>query len=194
MTQPTPNGASFSDIISTVREAPRWLIITVVIGGGLLAYWFLSGRERSDTTAQDYGDWRSRAIELLVERGYYRPSAERAVNAYLDGGFMGPEDIALITIVIRALGTPDMPSNTQGAGDTTLPDISSYPIDTGGDIASYWYVQAGPAGWSSTFNGIALQFYGNTSRATMLQEINPNLSTTTYGKLPVGSRVKVPRT
>ncbi|MGE3429259.1 MAG: hypothetical protein AB7I44_21130 [Hyphomicrobiaceae bacterium] len=190
MTQPNTN--TFSDVIATVKDAPRWLIITVVIAGGLLAYWLVSGKETVDTTAQDYGDWRSRAIEMLVERGYYRASAERAVDAYLNGGFMGPEDISLMTIVIRAMGAPAR--GTAESGTDSLPDISSYPIDTGGDISSYWYVQAAPAGWSSTFNGIAQQFYGDTSRAVMLQEINPGLSTTTYGKIPMGSRVKVPRT
>lgn len=194
MTSPTPQTGSFSDVVNTVREAPRWLIVSVVIVGGVLAWWLISGRSRPDTTEADYGDWRSRAIELLVERGYYRPTAEKAVDAYLNGGFMGPEDITLITIVMRALGTPDIPNRTSGGGNTSLPDISTLPVDSGGDSVSYWYVQAAPAGWSSTFNGIALQFYGNTSRATLLQEINPNLSTTTYGKIPAGSRVKVPRT
>jgi hypothetical protein len=194
---PANNGLNFSELADTIRNAPRWLVFGVVIAGGLLAWYFLSGKETPETTQ---ASWRDRAIELLVERGYYRPNAERAVDSYLKGGYMTPEDVALITIVLRALGQPD---KKEGAGLPAQPE-TQYPGDPGTDPATdlptgnlpgeYWYVPVAPAGWSSTFNGISLQFYGTTSRAELLKQQNPNLQSTTYGKLPVGANVKVPRT
>jgi hypothetical protein len=197
---PQSNGASFTELVDTAREAPRWLVFGVVLAGGLLAYWFFSVRE-SETPQMS---WRDRAVELLVERGYYRPNAERAVNSYLNGGHMTAEDVALITIVLRALGQPPknekaaQPSSptTEYPGDPIdIPnDEPNYDLPSGVLPGEYWYVPVAPAGWSSTFNGISLQFYGTTSHAALIQQVNPGLQSTTYGKLPVGATVKVPRT
>jgi hypothetical protein len=58
---------------------------------------------------------------------------------------------------------------------------------------AYWYVEVAPAGWASTLNGIATQFYGNTNRVGEIQEANPNITQRPYDKLPTGLKVKVPR-
>lgn len=196
---PANNGLNFSELADTIRNAPRWLVFGVVIAGGLLAWYFLSGKETPETTQ---ASWRDRAIDLLVERGYYRQNAERAVDHYIKGGYMSPEDVSLITIVLRVMGPPD---KKEGAGQpspesddyvaTEYPgDPATNDLPTGNLPGEYWYVPVAPAGWSSTFNGISLQFYGTTSRAEIIKQQNPNLQSTTYGKLPVGASVKVPRT
>jgi hypothetical protein len=192
----TPSsGTSFTELADTIRNAPRWVVFGVLVAGALLTWYLLSGKETPETTQ---ASWRDRAIDLLVERGYYRVNAERAVDNYLKGGYMSPEDVSLITIVLRVMGAPD---KKEGAGLPAQPE-TEYPGDpdpvtdlpTGNLPGEYWYVPVAPAGWASTFNGISLQFYGNTSRAELLKQQNPNLQSTTYGKLPVGATVKVPRT
>lgn len=192
MSTPAPagQGRSVADVVTTIRDAPRWVLISVVVVGGLLAWYLLRGR---DTTEADYGDWRSRAVALLVERGYNREASERAVGRYLDGGYLGPEDVSLIAIVIRSLGTPDMRTEAPSETSPNYLDNSNPGTEYADSFSAYWYVPAAPAGWSSTFNGISQQFYGDTARAVLLQQSNPNLSETTYGKLPVGAMVKVPR-
>lgn len=200
---PTPQdagiGRSIADGVAAIRDAPRWVIVATVVGAGLLGYWIYRTYTGSNSTAAA-SDWQSRAVALLVERGYNKQASERAVDRYVNGGQLQPEDVSLIAVVIRALGTPDMPNGGSVPSDTTLsPDSANYldnsnPGTTYADSQqSFWYVPVAPAGWSSSFNGIAQQFYGSTAKADVLMQTNPNLSTTAYGKLPVGAMVKVPR-
>jgi hypothetical protein len=196
---PANGGLSFTELGDTIRNANRWVLLGIVVAGGLLAWWFLHGSETKEAKG---ASWRDRAVELLVARGYYRPNAERAVDSYLNGGYMSPEDVSLMTIVFRVMGKPSDADKSNGVGVVPPSQSTEYPDDT--QLPSnatpsdalpgeYWYVPVAPAGWSSTFNGISLQFYGTTSRAELLKQDNPNLQSTTYGKLPVGSTVKVAR-
>jgi hypothetical protein len=194
-------GMSFTELTDTIRNANKWVLAGIVLAGGLLAWWLLHGTE---TKAAVGASWRDRAVELLVARGYYRPTAERAVDNYLKGGYMSPEDVQLMTIVFRVMGKPVDADVSSGIGvqpsastdytgtEDTQPQSNGLPSSA--LPGEYWYIPVAPAGWASTFNGISLQFYGTTSRAEFLRQDNPGLQTTTYGKLPVGKTVKVSRT
>lgn len=78
------------------------------------------------------------------------------------------------------------------ATDGSYSPISNREGEQTQDIA-YWYVDVAPAGWASTLNGIATQFYGNTNRVGEIQEANPTITQKPYEKLPTGKKVKVPR-
>ena len=79
-------------------------------------------------------------------------------------------------------GSPQASSSIPAIADSTT---------TGTSDPAYWYVPVGVAGWSTTFAGIAEQF--GTLTPTELQSDNPGLQKTTYGRIPVGSTVKIPR-
>lgn len=72
------------------------------------------------------------------------------------------------------------------AGDNITTPLSD-------DAQAYWFVQVAPAGWASTLNGIALQFYGTTGRVNEIQKANPDITQKPYEKLATGLKVKVPR-
>lgn len=163
MTTPSPSGNPLSNALATAGELPRWALFAIVIGGGLIAWW------------------------MIEAAGKDNPS----------GGIPGipglPAD--------DAGGHPGGGTTSQGNQSflTDGPGIPASPPDPGTsytdaqDSTAYWYVPVAPAGWSSTFGGISQQFYGSTARGQELQSLNPNLQTTTYGKLPVGAMIKVPR-
>jgi hypothetical protein len=91
------------------------------------------------------------------------------------------------------LGSAGAGSEGNAGGGTSLPG-SPYPTNSGAgagsNTTSYWNVPAGAAGWSTTFNGIGQQFGVNP---TVVQQANPNMSGTLWGKIPQGSIIKVPR-
>lgn len=77
-------------------------------------------------------------------------------------------------------------------GDTLYSPISNREGEADPQIA-YWHVEAAPAGWASTLNGIATQFYGNTNRVGDIQKANPTIKQQPYQRLPTGLKVRVPR-
>jgi hypothetical protein len=139
--------------------------------------------------------WTEQAIESLTAQGYNRTDIDTAIDHYLHGG-MTAKDAQIISAAIASVGTPDMPnvptdqvvtpatgvSPNSGVADATdSPDIM------------YWYVVSTGVGWTSSFSGIAQQFYGDSGKGSIIQQLNPNVSTTTYGRIPPGVRIKVPR-
>lgn len=131
------------------------------------------------------------------------PPDTNAVSAAWDGIKGAPRWVYAVIIVggiaIYYGFTKVKPAGKTIEGKEGLPAIDgSYsPIsnregEQTQDIA-YWYVEAAPAGWASTLNGIATQFYGNTNRVGDIQKHNPNIQQKPYDKLPTGLKVKVPR-
>jgi hypothetical protein len=157
-------GNRLGDAFATFQELPKWAIAGIVIGGGLLAWWLIKAAGDDDFAG-------SKGISGLP--------ADDAGGHPGGGGGSSQQYQSFLT------STP--------GNDATPPDPGTSYTDAA-DVTSYWYVPVAPAGWSSTFGGISQQFYGNTARAQELQTLNPNLQKTTYGKLPVGAMIKVPRT
>lgn len=80
-------------------------------------------------------------------------------------------------------GSP-YPGSGTGSSTTSTTAGTTAPV-------SYWYVPIGVAGWSTTWQGIADQFGVSVGS---VQAANSNINVkTTYGRLPTGQTVKVPR-
>lgn len=184
-------------------------------------YHEFSGRKSS--TENDTKSWSNSAMDFLSSQGYSQQTSSDAVTAYASGQQLTPSQVQLIASAIGAVGTPDVQQSStttsqladapssgpqilgggtgnpvSGGTASTTPGApypgSAQPTTNAGTTAtSYWYVPVGVAGWSSTFSGIAEQFYGDSAQAVDLQTANPNLSATTWGKLPIGHLIKVPR-
>lgn len=195
--------------------------IAVTVLAGYWVYQKISDDNTSDNSGTDK-QWKNKAISYLTQQGYSQEDASDAVNAYNNGSSLTPTQVSLVAAAIGAVGMPasSIPnsavtsqvtsqptsgpwllgggSSTAGVNGGTTSSLPGAPYPaasgtTGGSDTAYWTVVVGQAGWSTTFDGISDQFFGNTSQATALQKLNPNLSNTLYGKLPQGSRVKVPR-
>lgn len=202
----TNGGGAVSGAWAGVQSMPRWQIITIVlvIVGGV--YYYYVHRAAATAQATDPANtWENSARSLLLSRGYPSSEVDSALNHYLHGGAMSPGDITLISVAIRALGTPDVPStapantpanpwNAPGPSAPTANNVSSSAPSNNIQAQTYWYVQSVGVGWTSTFNGIATQFYGDQSLATQVMSQNPGVTSSVYAKIPVGIRIKVPRT
>lgn len=197
------------------------IVASLVVGYWIYTIVKSSGSD-SSSGGTDTKTWTTSAMAFLTGQGYSAQTSQDAVHAYVHGQPLTPSQIQLIASAIGAIGLPSgvsssatttgqlssaPASGTQllggGTGNPSTGGTASttpgapYPGSaTAADVTatSYWYVPVGVAGWSSTFSGIAQQFYGDSAQAVSLQQLNPNLSTTTYGKLPVGKVIKVPRT
>lgn len=193
---PLRGANSVPSALQRARELPwwTWVIVVGVAAGG---YWYLT------RPADPTGDWESQARVILTEHGYSPDAINSALDHYLRGGGMSSQDVAIIAVAIRQLGLP--PSAVGGTSDShtvpTLPPGTQGPptqggggTGTAGDHTGYWYVTTFPVGWSATFRGISLQFYGTTERATYLMAQNPEVKVATpWAQIPTGSRVRVPR-
>ena len=164
MTTPQPGSNPLANALEMARTMPRWALFAIVIGGGLIAWWMIEAAGKDSPSSGIKG-----IAGLPADDAGGHPGG---------GGGASQNNQSFLT------STP--------GNDATPPDPGTSYSDAV-DATAYWYVPVAPAGWSSTFGGIAQQFYGNTARANELAQLNPNLQTTTYGKLPVGAMIKVPR-
>lgn len=227
MTSPAPSpppsrslGDSLAGAWDTVSTAPRWVVVGVVVGGGVFAYVLIRTAQGGTTGGKaDPGNktWRQQATDMLISRGYNPRDVQQAMSHYFDGGAMSPQDSALITTAIMTLGYPNTPgespdyqtsnpitnpgpgaprasnigSSTGGIGNSGTPDYEqNVSTDTGS--AGNWYVISQGFGWTSTLRGIAANFYGNPTLGIQLLAYNPNIGTA-YDRIPPLTRVTVPR-
>lgn len=167
MTTPQPDTNHVANALQLFKELPKWAIAAIVVGGGLLA-WYLIEAAGSDTD--------TKGISGVSGQG----AGDDSSSHWAPSGGQSSQ------------GYQNFATSTPQTGQATPPDSGASYSDAA-DATAYWYVPVAPAGWSSTFGGIAQQFYGSTGRANEIAQLNPNLSTTTYGKLPVGAMIKVPR-
>lgn len=157
--------------------------------------------------------WEQRARQTLLSRGYSRMETNTALGKYLRGGTMTPQDQSMVAIAIGQFGTPDIPNNdpsyatfspqtqpgpgapaagnadtgyNSGVGNQTAFD-SDNPVNT------YWYVPSSGFGYTSTYRGLANQYYGDESKATVIMAANPGVVTSVWERIPPGVITKVPR-
>lgn len=90
--------------------------------------------------------------------------------------------------------TSNIPPSSLGTtgGFTTDPATAGQIVYTDQPTA-YWYVVSLGYGWSSTLRGISQQFYGDTSHADVLLQLNPGTTASTYARIAPGVKIKVPR-
>ncbi len=202
MSEPYPEPPAPS-YVERVRSFPPIVLIGVVVVGGVFAWWVMrtlkAGKEESSTPVS----WEDRARTLLLDRGYPRGDVDSALSHYLHGGQMSGGDVTLIGVAVRTLGTPDIPNSPPSFIPTPTPPPggggpSTPATGVGGNSdedgpRGFWYVPVFPAGWTSTYRGIAQQFYGNANRAPEVMAVNPGIVRASHEKLPAGSIVKVPR-
>lgn len=221
---PQPSGNGFGDSLrggwETVSSAPRWVLVSVVVGGGVLAFVLI--KTRSDGTTGGKADpgnktWRQEATDMLISRGYSPQQVQTAMSHYFDGGALSPQDSALISTAIMSMGFPDTPgespdyatsnpitdpgpgapsgsnvsSSTGGVGNSGTPDYTQNATTTTSGVSN-WYVISMGFGWSSTLRGIAANFYGNPSLGTKLLAYNSSVGTD-YDRIPPGTRITVPQ-
>ncbi|MGH3570868.1 MAG: hypothetical protein ACRDUW_03415 [Pseudonocardiaceae bacterium] len=183
-------------------ELPRWAMLGVVAAGGLVGWYIYKAASAPSTTPPT---WEQNARNLLTARGYPSSDIESALSNYQGGGTMSPMDLKLIAEVIRAIGTPDMPtaavdssginptSVVPDGGLTTTDPSAASTVVPDNSTAGYWYVISLGYGWSSTLRGISQQFYGDTTHSTMLLQLNPGTTTSDYARIPPGVKIKIPR-
>lgn len=197
------------------QTVPRWALFGALVVVGAVSYLIYRGLSSSSNSSTQ--TWQTSANSYLTSQGYSASDASAATSAYANGQSLSPSQVSLIAAAIGAVGTPDVQPNSavtaqlsnapstgpgllgsasagsegNAGGGTTLPG-SPYPGNSGsvGGSTNFWNVPVGSAGWSTTFNGIGGQF---GVPATSVQQANPNLSKTLWGKIPQGSLVKVPR-
>jgi len=217
-TSPQPSMTPKAGLLTRWSDVPRWVIIASIVAIAIAAYWIYHAFSSSSSGTSDTSNWRNSAIDFLTSQGYEAATAQEAIDNYVNGRPLSPSQIVLVAAAIGALGIPpNVTSNatTQAqlstAGDSGLGTVGAgtgqggvavagSPYPGSGSTATttstegflgYWYVPVGVAGWSTTWQGIANQF-GVSTQALMAA--NPNIPvTTTYGRLPVGATVKVPR-
>lgn len=201
------------------QTVPRWVLISALVVVGAIAYLIYRSLTSKTSSTEQTQSWAKQATSYLRSQGYSAEDSNAAINAYTNGQQLTPSQVSLVAAAIGSLGLPSgyqsnsavtaqventpgtgpgllgsASSGTEGnaGGGTTLPG-SPYPTNSGqvgGASTNFWNVPVGSAGWSTTFNGIAGQF---GVPATTVQNANPNLSKTLWGKIPQGSNVKVPR-
>lgn len=145
MTSPEPGGGIFANAWDTVATAPRWLVISVVVGGGVLAYVLIRTATKDDSGAGDGSSyqedsrksWRQKATDLLIARGYNPQQVQSAMSHYFDGGSLSPQDSALISAAIMQLGWPDTSNSTAPDYATSNPITNPGPgAPRGGNASS----------------------------------------------------------
>lgn len=222
MTTPEPQSdGMLSGVMESVREMPRWLLVTVVVGGGVLAWYLIratksddvpSESDTRDASADAVAAWRERARQLLTSRGYSYTEINSALRHYLDGGTMTPQDITIIGVAIRELGVPGLEDNDPSysvSSPQTLPGpgaphASNLGDTTGGEgnytgqyadstEQTYWYVPSLGFGPTSTMRGLAVAYYGDESYAPLVLQTNPGIVASIYDRIPTGTIVRVPR-
>lgn len=188
---PTPQSPTQStNVIETAQAMPRWALMLIVGGAGLLTWWIIKDYKSGTTDS-----WTDRATALLTSRGYTHAQISIALNHYFQGG-MTTQDQEIIAEAIRALGTPDLPNITTGVHPSSPVNPtgtynSTTPITT--TNGGYWYVVSMGVGWSSSFRGLAQQFYGDANKGTIIQQANPGITSADYQRIPVGTSIKIPR-
>lgn len=215
---PPPSMTPKPGLLTRWNTVPPWVLIVSIAAIAVAGYWIYHHFSSSNSGTSDTSSWRNAAVDFLVSQGYEAATSQEAIDNYVNGRPLSPSQIVLVAAAIGALGIPtNVTSNgtTQAqlstAGDSGLGTVgggtgqggsavAGSPYPGSGSIASttsttgplgYWYVPVGVAGWSTTWQGIANQF-GVSTQALMAA--NPNITvTTTYGRLPVGATVKVPR-
>ena len=186
-----------------IQDMNRWVLFGIVLAIALVIWYFYwyrdntsSAPERDDPSQQ----WEDRARQLLTQRGYPQSQIDSALDHYLRGGQMSTQDVALISVVVRAYGMPSYPNpqpNTQDANPS--PATPNGPVDNGntpiGDDGetAYWYVPSTGFGYTSSFRGISQWAYGTEMYAPQLLQLNPGNADTIYGRIPPGKITKVPR-
>lgn len=192
---PTPQPTMTQNVVGTAQTLPRWAFVAIVGGAALVTWWLISEYKSSEPKETS---WTDRATALLTSRGYTNNQITDALNHYYRGG-MTVQEQDMIAQVIRAIGTPDMPETSITEVPPPSPVTpSGRPEDTPTPIpdnngTAYWYVTSMGFGWTSSFRGIAQQLYGDPNKGYLLQQVNPGLATSDYGKLPIGTIVKIPR-
>jgi hypothetical protein len=215
---PQPNITPKAGLLTRWSDVPRWVIIASIAAIAIAGYLLYRHFSSSNTGTSGTSSWRTAAIDFLTSQGYDQATSTEAIDNYVNGRPLSPSQIVLVAAAIGALGVPTSVTSdatTQAqlstAGDSGLGTVgggtgqggtavagSPYPgagstattTSTTGPLG-YWYVPVGVAGWSTTWQGIANQF-GVSTQALMAA--NPNITvTSTYGRLPVGATVKVPR-
>lgn len=206
-----------ANFVARWQTVPRWALFSALIVVGAVSY--LIYRKVSSSSNSGSQTWQKSANSYLVSQGYSASDASAATSAYANGQSLSPSQVSLIAAAIGSVGMPDSSVQSNSAvtaqlantpttgpgllgsagagsegnagGGTSLPG-SPYPTNSGqqGGTTAFWNVPVGSAGWSTTFNGIGSQFSVNP---TVVQQANPNLSGTLWGKIPQGSIVKVPR-
>lgn len=212
-----PNAAN--NFMARWQTVPRWALISALIVVGAVSYLLYRKFSGGTTNSEQTTTWKNQATSYLRSQGYSANESNDAVNAYANGEQLTPSQVSLIAAAIGSIGLPSWGgsnsavtaqlSNTpttgpgllgsasagsegNAGGGTTLPG-SPYQTNSGqvgGASTNFWNVPVGAAGWSTTFNGIGGQF---GVPATVVQNANPDLSKTLWGKIPQGSTVKVPR-
>jgi hypothetical protein len=215
---PQPSLTPKPGLLTRWNTVPRWVLIAFIVAIAIAGYWIYQHFSSSNSGTSDTSSWRNSAIDFLTSQGYEASTSQEAIDNYVNGRPLSPSQIVLVAAAIGALGVPtNVTSNatTQAqlstSGDSGLGTVgggtgqggvavagSPYP-GAGGTASTtstdgllgFWYVPVGVAGWSTTWQGIANQF-GVSTQALMAA--NPTITvTTTYGRLPVGTTVKVPR-
>lgn len=209
----SPNAAD--SFMARWQTVPRWALFGALVVVGAVSYLIYRGLSSSSNSSTQ--TWQTSANSYLTSQGYSASDASAATSAYANGQSLSPSQVSLIAAAIGAVGTPDVQPNSavtaqlsntpstgpgllgsasaggegNAGGGTSMPG-SPYPGNSGsvGGSTNFWNVPVGAAGWSTTFNGIGGQF---GVPATSVQQANPNLSKTLWGKIPQGSNVKVPR-
>lgn len=218
-TSPPPNSTETGGLLTRWKDVPPWVIIAIIAAtlvAGYLIYTQFSSKSSGTGSSKK---WESQAFNFLESQGYPNDTSREAISNYVNGQTLTPSQITLVAAAIGSVGTPpnlaSSPTTTAqitnapssgpqvlgggtsavsggGSGSSTsYPGTGNSTSDDSTVTTSYWFVPVGVAGWSTTFAGIANQF--GTATAQQLQTLNPNLSSTTYGRIPVGSTIKVPR-
>lgn len=182
---------SLSGVWGELATLPRWALVGIVTGAGLLAWWLLKGVGSANTPTINQ-TWSNNAVTYLTQQGYPQAQAQSAVNAYSSGQQLTQQQVSLVSDAVAAVGTPDMPTNTSpvvpsGSGATTAPTVST------NSASGVWKVTSMGVGWTSTFRGIAQQFYGDPSDSTYISAVNPGVTPSDFSMIPAGTVVSVPR-
>ena len=210
---------ALDNFVARWQTVPRWALYGALVVVAVVAYLIYRTFTAGSSSTEKTASWKNQATSYLRSQGYSANESNDAVNAYANGEQLTPSQVSLIAAAIGSIGLPsgwtsnsavdaqlaNTPSTGPGllgsasagsqgnaGGGTTLPGSPYQPNSgqVGGASTNFWSVPAGAAGWSTTFNGIGGQF---GVPATTVQNANPNLSKTLWGKIPQGSIVKVPR-
>jgi hypothetical protein len=167
------------------------MLVAIAGAAGLLTWWLLKDVGSSNNTTSNK-TWNNNAVDYLTQRGYSTSQAQSAVNAYTSGQQLSQQQVSLVSEAVAAVGTPDMPTNTtpvvpSGSGATTA------PTESADNASGVWKVTSMGVGWTSTFRGIAQQFYGDPSDSSYISSVNPGVTPSDFSMIPAGTVVSVPR-
>lgn len=100
-----------------------------------------SSTSSNSVTYQTNNAWEQAAVNYLIANGYPSVTSQNALSNYLDGYAMTPQQLALISVVLKQIGAPPLgvAPTTTTTTPTTTPTSTSTSSTTGTRIISGLY-------------------------------------------------------